>query len=119
MYTKETIDRTFFKVDYENSGILCNPHFRGTPEKGNFFYGKDSCDYLFEFCSKFLELYKDERKIVSLYSIDAHEGTFEQIKYINNSLINFLIEILTKYFNDKSIIFLMSERDEMPAIYDI
>ena len=86
-------------MDYENSGIFCDPHFRFTPEKRNCYYGKDSCDYLFEFSTKFLELYRDERKIISLYSNDAHEGTLEQIKYIDNSLHNFLIEILTKYFN--------------------
>jgi len=118
--SKEPVDKTFSKVDYENSGIFCDPHFRDTPEKRNCYYGKDSCDYLFEFSSKFLELYKDERKIVSLYSNDAHEGTFEQIKYIDNSLHNFLIEILTKYFNDKSIIFFMSDHGTgMPGIYDI
>ena len=118
--SKEPVDIIFSKVDYENSGIFCDPHFRGTPEKRNCYYGKDSCDYLFEFSSKFLELYKNERKIVSLYSNDAHEGTFEQIKYIDNSLHNFLIEILTKYFNDKSIIFLMSDHGAgMPGIYDI
>jgi hypothetical protein len=118
--SKEPVDFTFSKVDYENSGIFCDPHFRETPLKRNCFYGKDSNDYLFEFSTKFLELYKNERKIVSLYSNDAHEGTFQQIKYIDNSLHNFLIEILTKYFNDKSIIFLMSDHGNgMPGIYDI
>ena len=117
---KEPIDRTFSKVDYENSGIFCDPHFRFTPEKRNCYYGKDSCDYLFEFSTKFLELYRDERKIISLYSNDAHEGTLEQIKYIDNSLHNFLIEILTKYFNNKSIIFFMSDHGAgMLGIYDI
>jgi len=117
---KEPVDRTYSKVDYDNSGIFCDPHFRIIPEKRNCYYGKDSCEYLFEFCSKFIKLYKDERKIVSLFSNDAHEGTFEQIKYIDNSFHNFLIEILTKYFNDKSIIFLMSDHgDGMPGIYDI
>ena len=118
--SKEPVDFTFSKADYENSGIFCDPHFRETPLKRNCYYGKDSNDYLFEFSSKFLELYKDERKIVSLYSNDAHEGTFQQIKYIDNSLHNFLIEILTKYFDDKSIIFLMSDHGNgMPGIYDI
>ena len=102
--SKEPVDFTFSKADYENSGIFCDTHFRETPLKRNCYYGKDSNDYLFEFSYKFLELYKDERKIVSLYSNDAHEGTFQQIKYIDNSLHNFLIEILTKYFDDKSII---------------
>ena len=118
--SKEPVDITFSKADYENSGIFCDSHFRETALKRNCYYGKDSCDYLFEFCSKFLELYKNERKIVSLYSNDAHEGTFQQIKYIDNSLHNYLIEILTKYFDEKSIIFLMSDHGNgMPGIYDI
>ena len=117
---REPVNFVSSKVDYENSGMFCDPHFKVNSEKRNCFYGKDSFDYLFEFCSKFLDLYKNERKIVSLYSNDAHEGTLEQIKYIDNSLHNFLIEILTKYFDDKSIIFLMSDHGTgMPGIYDI
>ena len=120
LWSKDPVDITFSKGDYENSGIFCDSHFRETALKRNCYYGKDSFDYLVEFCSKFLELYKNERKIVSLFSNDAHEGTFQQIKYIDNSLHNFLIEILTKYFDDKSIIFLMSDHGNgMPGIYDI
>ena len=118
--SKEPVLTVFSKADYENSGIFCDPHFRETALKRNCYYGKDSCDYLFEFSLKFLELYKNERKIVALYSNDAHEGTFQQIKYIDNSLHDYLIEILTKYFNEKSIIFLMSDHGNgMPGIYDI
>ncbi len=117
---KEPVNLILSKVDYENSGMFCDPHFKEDSERRNCLYGKDSFDYLFEFCSKFLDLYKNERKIVSLFSNDAHEGTFEQIKYIDNSLHNYLIEILTKYFDDKSIIFLMSDHGNgMPGIYDI
>ncbi len=117
---KNLLIQILSKVYYENSGMFCDPHFNENSERRNCYYGKDSFDYLFEFYSKFLDLYKNERKIVSLYSYDAHEGTFEQIKYIDNSLHNFLIEILTKYFDDKSIIFLMSDHGNgMPGIYDI
>ena len=71
---------------------MLDSHFRFIPEKRNCYFGKDSCDYFFEFSTKFLELYKDKRKIISLYSNDEHEGTFEQIKYIDNSLHIFIIE---------------------------
>ena len=118
--SKEPVFKVYSKADYENSGIFCDYHFRETALKRNCYYGKDACEYLFEFSSKFLELYKNERKIVALYSNDAHEGTFQQIKYVDNPLHNYLIEILTKYFDNKSIIFLMSDHGNgMPGLYDI
>ena len=52
--SKEPVDIIFSKADYENSGIFCDSHFRETALKRNCYFGKDSCDYLFEFCSKFL-----------------------------------------------------------------
>lgn len=61
-----------------------------------------------------------KEKLLVYILMMLHEGTFQQIKYIDNSLHNFLIEILTKYFDDKSIIFLMSDHGNgMPGIYDI
>ena len=38
---------------------------------------------------------------------DAHEGTQEVIKYIDDYLYNFLQIILTKYYTDKTVIGLM------------
>ena len=61
---KEPIDSILSKADYENSRKFCDLHFKENSEKRNCFYGKDSFDYLFEFWSKFLDLYKNERKIV-------------------------------------------------------
>ena len=62
-----------------------------------------------EYILKFLEKYKTERKFLRLISNDAHEGTGELIKYIDNALHDFLLEIFTKYFDDKTLIIFLSD----------
>ena len=105
----------FFSSDYEGSSIFCDPHYRlpndifshttGTNSKiRRCFYERDSSEYLFEYILKFLETYKKERKFVRLLSNDSHEGSGELIKYIDNALHDFLIQIFSKYFDDKTII---------------
>ena len=66
-------------------------------------------EYILEYILKFLETYKNERKFFRMISNDAHEGTGELIKYFDDALHNFLIEILTKYFDEKTIIIFLSD----------
>lgn len=44
-----------------------------------------------------------------MISNDAHEGTGELIKYFDDALHDFLIEIFTKYFDEKTIIIFLSD----------
>ena len=70
---------------------------------------KEILENIFSNILKFLETYKDERKFLRLISNDAHEGTGELIKYIDNALHDFLLTIFTKYFDDKTIIIFLSD----------
>ena len=110
----------FYPSDYEGSSIFCDPHFCIPDNKYSVFaginsklrrcfYERDTGEYIFEYILKFLEAYKNERKFIRLISNDAHEGTLELIKYIDNALHNFLLEILTKYYDDKTIIIFLSD----------
>ena len=71
------------------------------------FYGRDTGEYILEYILKFLETYKNERKFFRMISNDAHEGTGEVIKYFDDALHDFLIQIFTKYFDQKTIIFFL------------
>ena len=110
----------FYKSDYEGSAIFCDPHYCIPNDKYSVyaginakfrrcFYERDSGEYLFEYILKFLETYKNERKFLRLISNDAHEGTGELVKYIDNALHDFLLTIFTKYFDDKTIIIFLSD----------
>ena len=110
----------FYPSDYEGSSIFCDPHFLIPNDRYSVyaginskvrrcFYERDTGEYIFEYILKFLETYKDERKFLRLISNDAHEGTGELIKYIDNALHDFLLTIFTKYFDDKTIIIFLSD----------
>ena len=110
----------FYPSDYEGSSMFCDPHFCIPDNKYSIyaginskvrrcFYERDSGEYIFEYILKFLKTYKTERKFLRLISNDAHEGTGELIKYIDNALHDFLLEIFTKYFDDKTLIIFLSD----------
>ena len=110
----------FYSFDYDGSAMFCDPHFfiqtdiysvfAGINSKfRRCFYNKDTAEYMFEYILKFLETYKHERKFVRLISNDAHEGTGEVVKYIDKALHSFLLEILTKYYDDKTLIIFLSD----------
>ena len=112
-----------FYFDYELTSLFCDPNvnnpndcFSDRNKKFGFYsnyrnclYGKDSCEYVFEYGLKFLEIYKEENKFIRLWFNDAHESTQEVIKYLDPSLSNFIKELIDKYITDKTIIFLLSD----------
>ena len=110
----------FYSSDYECSSIFCDPHFFNPKDRYSVymgiasklrrcFYGRDTGEYILEYILKFLETYKNERKFFRLISNDAHEGTGELIKYLDDALHDFLIQIFTKYFDQKTIIIFLSD----------
>ena len=110
----------FYPSDYEGSSIFCDPHFFNPDDRYSSFigissklrrcfYGRDTGEYILEYILKFLETYKNERKFFRMISNDAHEGTGELIKYFDDALHNFLIQILTKYFDEKTVIIFLSD----------
>ena len=110
----------YFSSDYEGSSIFCDPHFFNPEDRYSVkmgiasklrrcFYGRDTGEYILEYILKFLETYKNERKFFRMISNDAHEGTGELIKYFDDALHDFLIEIFTKYFDEKTIIIFLSD----------
>ena len=131
LYNRFINNYQFYKSDYENFAIFCDPHYFNpkNPYSGYMginsknrrcLYEKDSFEYLIEFTSKFLELYKNERKFFRIISNDGHEGNLETIKYIDEPLHDFLKNLLTNYFDEKSIIFIASDHgSSMNGIYEL
>ena len=131
LYNRYINKHQFYNSDYENFGIFCDPHYYNPKDSHSMYmgvnskyrrclYGKDSFEYLFEFTLKFLELYKNERKFFRIISNDGHEGNLKIIKYIDEPLHDFLINLLTNYFDDKSIIFIASDHgSSMNGFYEL
>ena len=122
---------TFTGWDHENFAMFCDTNFVDKKEKWSIvkgknsilrkcLYGKDSFEYEFEYILQFLEAYKSERKFFKICFGDGHESTMEVVKYIDESLSNFLTIILEKYFDNKTaIIFLSDHGAHLPGFQDI
>jgi len=97
----------FSSFDHEFASLYCDPNF-GDLSTGGFFlngpygirkhclYSKPTYEYMFEYMKQFWETYPNEAKMFRFGSMQAHEPTGEVIKYMDNSLNDFL-----NYFEDK------------------
>ena len=115
--------------DNENQSLFCDPNYfdQKTPwpfDKGAFsilrrcFYGKDSFEYNFEYFKQFWTNYQNNRKYFRLDFIDAHEGTGEVIKYLDQPLFNFLNFFYSNGFLHDTVIFFLSDHgNHMPGFY--
>ena len=120
----------FSYYDHENIAMFCDPNYEDKKRKWSLingkssmirrcFYGKDSFDYNFEYILQFLEAYKMERKYFRIVFGDGHEPTTEVIKYMDNSLSNFILKLLKNYFTNKTAIFILSDHGaQIPGPYD-
>lgn len=120
----------FSDWDHENVALFCDTNYEDKANKWKMvygktsiyrkcFYGKDSFEYNFEYVNQFLEAYKNERKFFKLMIVDGHEMTMEVIKFIDDSLTKFILNILNNYSTDKTAIMIMSDHgSHMPFIYD-
>ena len=122
----------FEDCDYQIFNLYCDPNYMDpkiyySNLKGPYsiirkcLYGKDTFEYEFEFGKKFLEKYKNyKRKFLRLAFSDAHESSGESIKYLDKPLSDFINFYIENYFNEKSIIFIISDHGNgMPSINNL
>jgi len=87
--------------DHEGISLACDPHYHDpiSPYKvlqGPYssvrrcLYGKDVYEHVYDYGNQFWRSYKDEKKILYLDFLNAHEGTNEVVKYMDNDLSSFL-----------------------------
>jgi len=87
--------------DHEGISFACDPHYTDPVSPYSLFkgpyssqrrclYGKEVADYVFDYGNQFLRAYPEEKKILYLDFLDAHEGTGEVVKYMDDKLVNFL-----------------------------
>lgn len=87
--------------DHEGISFACDPHFHDPVSAYSIFngpyssvrrclYGKDLAEDVFDYGNQFWRSYQNEKKILYLDFLDAHEGTGEVVKYMDGYLHDFL-----------------------------
>ena len=120
---------SFETYDHEHNNLYCDPNFSipGSPYslfqgiysiQRRCLYSHDSHHYVYDFGKKFWETYTGVPKYLRLGFLDAHEGTAEVIKYMDDHLVDFLDFITKSEDWENTMIILMSDHGEnMPGFY--
>lgn len=113
--------------DHEQVSLSCDPNFNQadnpyTPFLGPYsvrrrcLHGKDIHDYQLEYGFKFWEAYKDLPKVLRIDFIDAHEGSMEVVKYLDDKLEKFLNDLETNdMLEDTVLLFMADHGNNMPG----
>jgi hypothetical protein len=122
---------TWEAFDHENVALFCDPNFFNpenpfTPYMGPYsvrkrcLYGKDTFEYVLDYGEKFWKTYEKERKFLRVAFEDAHEGTGEVARYLDDRLITFLETFERNgWLNDTAIIFTSDHGNNMIGFYNI
>jgi hypothetical protein len=113
--------------DHEANLLGCDPNcschpfaiFNGPYRmKRRCLYEKDSSEYVFDYSKKFWKAYSYSPKHLRLAFLDAHEGTGEVVKYMDDKLVDFF-EFLESEgsLKDTEIVFQSDHGVNMPGFY--
>ena len=114
---------TYHNYSYEeicdHELIICDPNKRSiNSQVKRCLYNKISTEYLYEYGNQFWRKYKKNRKFLFISSNDGHEGTLEILKYVDNILYNFLIQLFKDNLLKDTTVFLLSDHgSSMPSPY--
>ena len=104
---------------YDHQFLICDPN----KDHYNFnlikcLYEKNNAEHLYDYNNKFWRIYENNRKYLLTVSNDAHEGTLEVLKYIDDIIYNFLINLFNDNLLKETTIFLISDHGVgMPSFY--
>ena len=81
-------------------------------------YGKNNIEPLIDYTYQFWTKYKNNRKVAAIVTNHGHEGTMNVVKYIDDSVSNFLNKMFNEnLLKDSSIILLSDHGASMPSVY--
>ena len=118
------------EFDHENIGMFCDPSYSMINQK-NFnikgihsslkrcIYGKESFEYIINYGKMFWDTYPENNKFLRMGFYDNSERSGEVVKYLDEHLSDFILNIINEGKFRKSIIILVSGTGEIEAgIYD-
>ena len=112
------------EFDHENIAMFCDPnYFITNPKTSNIkgihssiircLYGKNTFEYVLDYGKNFWETYSDSNKFLRLGFFDGNEKSGEVINYLDDYLINFIIDLINSGKFYKTILFLASGKGEI------
>jgi hypothetical protein len=107
------------EFDHENIGMFCDPsYFNINPKTKNIkginsafkrcLFGLDSFKYVLQYGNLFWESYKDSQKFLRLGFFDGNERSGEVIKYLDDYLSDFVLDLINNGRFHKTALFLVS-----------
>ena len=114
---------TNHNMKYEEIGdhelIICDPNKKNTNLLvKKCLYNKLTTSHLYEYGNQFWRKYKNNRRFLIIASNDGHEGTLEVLKYLDNTLFNFLNDLFNDNLLKDTTTFLLSDHGTaMPSPY--
>jgi hypothetical protein len=115
------------QYDHHHSALFCDPNYNQadnpyTPFLGPYsirrrcMHGKDVHDYQLEYGYKFWETYSDMPKMLRMQFIDAHEGSLNVVRYLDDKLEKYLTDMENKGMLDDTVILFMADHgNNMPG----
>jgi len=117
--------------DHENIALFCDPNYFNpenpfTPYMGPYsikkrcLYGRNTFEYVLDYGEKFWEVYLQEKKFLRLAFQDAHEGTGEVARYLDEYLFDFLNKLEQRNWLNNTAIFIVSDHgNNMIGFYNL
>lgn len=110
----------FTNFDHEMNPFYCDPNFSDPNQPYQVFkgaysiirkcmYGKDSGEFQVEYAKQFFTTYKDERKFFRMMFSDAHEGSMEVVKYLDDYIVDYLQFLHDEGHMKESVVFIMTD----------
>lgn len=107
------------EFDHENIGMFCDPNYFITNQKNynikgtsssfrRCLYGKDSYEYVFNYGKLFWEAYSESNKFLRLGFFDGNEKTGEVVKYIDEYMVDFALDLINGGKFQKTVLLLVS-----------
>lgn len=99
--------------------IICDPNMMSlTTNKKRCLYNKLTSAYQYDYGNQFFRKYKKNRKFLSILNNSGHEGTLESLKYEDEIIYKFLINLFNdNLLKDTSIILMSDHGVVLPSIY--
>ena len=107
------------EFDHENVGMFCDPNYFITNQKNynikgtsssfrRCLYGKDSYEYVFNYGKLFWEAYSESNKFLRLGFFDGNEKTGEVVKYLDEYMVDFILDLINGGKFQKTALLLVS-----------
>ena len=104
---------------YDHQFVICDPNIEHYNQNSiKCLYGKSNAEILYEYGNQFWRKYRNNRKYLAIIINDGHEGTLEALKYVDETIFNFINNLYNDNLLKDSSIFLLSDHGVgMPSMY--